>query len=99
MTFFFRSDQREKWLKFFDEVDELQRLKAGSIPEDVWIPLSTQDVQAYLKRIAPPKTSEENCIGKYAYSKYLFHPTPLYTISEFVTSCSILNVLIMNVFT
>ena len=59
-----RSDQREKWLKFFDEVDVLQRLQAGPIPEKIWIPLSSQDVQAYFKNIALPKTADDEHRGK-----------------------------------
>ena len=58
-----RSDQREKWLKFFDEVDVLQRLQAGPIPEEIWIPLSSQDVQAYFKNIALPKTADDEHRG------------------------------------
>ena len=59
-----RSDQREKWLKFFDEVDVLQRLQAGPIPEEIWISLSSQDVQAYFKSIALSKTADDEHRGK-----------------------------------
>jgi hypothetical protein len=31
---------------FFDEVDVLQRHEAGPIPEEIWIPLSSQEVGA-----------------------------------------------------
>jgi hypothetical protein len=51
-------------LKFFDEVDVLQRLQAGPIPEEIWIPLSSQDVQAYFKNIALPKTADDEHRGK-----------------------------------
>jgi len=50
-------------LKFFDEVDVLQRLQAGPIPEEIWIPNSSQEVQAYLKNIAQPKTTDDEHRG------------------------------------
>jgi hypothetical protein len=50
-------------LKFFDEVDVLQRLQAGPIPEEIWIPLSSQDVHAYFKNIALPKTADDEHRG------------------------------------
>ncbi len=62
--YYCRSDQREKWLKFFDEVDVLQRLQAGPIPEKIWIPLKSQDVQAYFKNIDLPKTADDEHRGK-----------------------------------
>ena len=50
---------------FFDEVDVLQRLQAGPIPEEIWIPNSSQDeVQAYFKNIALPKTASDEHQGK-----------------------------------
>jgi len=49
---------------FFDEVDVLQRLKAGPIPEEIWIPLSSQEVQAYFKNIALPKTADDELTSR-----------------------------------
>jgi hypothetical protein len=40
-----------------------ERLPAGPIPEDIWIPNISADVQAYLKRIALPRTAEDYPIG------------------------------------
>jgi hypothetical protein len=57
-------------LKFFDEVDALQRLQAGPIPEETWIPLSSQEVQAYFKNIALPKTADDEHRGKLMAQKY-----------------------------
>jgi hypothetical protein len=57
-------DQREKWVMFFDEADVLQRLPAGPIPKKSWIPNSSQDVQAYLKKISHPMTEEYDHRGK-----------------------------------
>ena len=53
-----RPDERDKCMKLFDEADDLQRLPAEPIPEEIWIPNSLQDVQAYLKAIAHPTTAE-----------------------------------------
>lgn len=64
-----RSDQREKWLKFFEEVDALQRLQAGPIPEEIWIPTTSQDVQAYFKKIAHPITADDEHRGKCVATK------------------------------
>ena len=50
--------------KVFYEVDDLQRLPAGPIPEEIWIPSTSQDVQAYLKKIAHPTTMDDEHRGK-----------------------------------
>ena len=52
-----------KLIKLFNEVDQLQRLLAGPIPEDIWNSNSSADVQDYLKRIALPRTEEDDHIG------------------------------------
>jgi hypothetical protein len=65
-------------LKFFDEVDVLQRLQAGPIPEEIWILLSSQDVQAYFKNIALPKTADDEHRGKLIAKKIvlvIYRPT------------------------
>ena len=59
-----RSDQRAKWLTFFDEVDILQRLPAGPISESIWFPLTPENVQAYLNKIAPPRIVDDDQLGK-----------------------------------
>ncbi len=63
-NYYYRSGQRDEWLKFFDEVDVLQRPQAVPIPEEIWIPLSPQDVQAYFKNIALPKAADGEHRGK-----------------------------------
>ncbi len=49
---------------FFDEVDVLQCIQAGPIPEEIWISLSSQEVQAHFKIIALPKTANDKHRGK-----------------------------------
>jgi hypothetical protein len=46
-----------------NEVDQLHHPLAGPIPEDILIPYSSADVQAYLKRIAPPRAAEDDHKG------------------------------------
>jgi len=50
--------------KLFYEINVLQRLEAGPIPDEVWIPLSFQEVQAYFKNIALPTTANDAHRGK-----------------------------------
>jgi len=58
-------------LKFLDEVDVLQRPQAGPIPDEIWIPLCSQEVQAYFKIIALPKTKDDDHRGKLIVRKEL----------------------------
>ena len=55
---------------FLDEVYVLQRLQAGPIPEEIWIPLSSQEVQAYFKNIALLENADDEHRGKLIARKY-----------------------------
>jgi len=57
-------------LKFVGEVDALQRLQAGPIPEEIWIPLISEEVKAYFENIALPKNADDEHRGKLMVPTY-----------------------------
>jgi hypothetical protein len=59
----YRPDQRKETIKSFDKDGQRQRLPVGPLPADISIPNNSEDVKAYLKRIALPKTAEDDHIG------------------------------------
>ena len=57
------TEQRQQWIEFFDEVDVHQRLPAGPIPTDIWIPESREDVEKHMEEIGYKKPIAEEIEG------------------------------------
>ncbi len=55
----------------WDEVYVLQRLNTGPSLDDIWIPLSSQEVQAYFKTIVLRKVADDKHRGKLIARKKL----------------------------